>query len=363
MVVFKVFLTGDYLTEDGEVVGGELGAELLQSLSLPHICYDFIRDQAPPQNDPTYWSRIYSLEIKPGHIVQANGVITCRPWVKAETFAEGAENLVVIARAGAGYDKIDLEACTENDVVVYNVPDALTHGTASAAFLFMQVLSRRLPELERMVRDYRWDLQARTIGHQLRGHTLGIVGLGHSGMELARLVAPFKMRIIAFSPHASPEQAATVSATLVPELDTLLREADFVSLHCRLTAQTRGMIGERELRLLKPTAYFINVARGELVDQKALVRCLQEHAFAGAGLDVFEVEPLPRDDPLLTLDNVVLTPHWLTSNWEDGRLGNAQTVQGILRAAQGQIPEHVINPQVLDRPGFRAKLARFAVNR
>ena len=363
MTVFKLALTGDYLTEDGEVVSGELGTELIQSLSLPHIRHDFIRDQAPTRGDADYWNHIYSMEIKPEHIAQVHGVIICRPWVKAATFARGAENLVVIARAGAGYDKIDLPACTANDVVVYNVPDAITHGTASAAFLFMQVLSRRLPELERMVREYRWDLQSKTIGHQLGGHTLGIIGLGHSGMELARLVAPFRMRLIAYSPHASPEQAATVGVTLVPNLDTLLRESDFVSLHCRLTAQTRRMIGERELRLLKPTAYFINVARGEMVDQAALVRCLRAHAIAGAGLDVFEVEPLPKDDPLLTLDNVVLTPHWLTSNWEDGRLGNAQTVQGILRAAQGQVPENVINPEVLDRPGFRAKLARFAENR
>jgi len=363
MRTFKVFFTGDFLRLDGRVVGSDVGLDPLELLrDVPYIECGFLLDQKPSADDPTYWERLYSLEIQPHHVAQANALVICRPWVKASAFADGAEDLVVIGRAGAGYDKIDLQACTENDVAVFNAPDTLTHSTASAAFLLMQVLLRRLPELERMVREGRWDRQADTIGSDLTGLTLGIVGLGFTGRELARLVAPFRMRVLAYSPHADPAQAQALGVTLVPTLDELLRQADVVSLHCRLTEQTRHMIGERELALLKPTAYLINVARGELIDEAALVRCLREHRIAGAGLDVFEVEPLPLDSPLLTLDNVVLTPHWLPSTRQQGRLTNTLVAQGILRAAQGLVPDNILNREVLERPRFRAKLARFAEN-
>lgn len=360
MAVFRVFYTGDYLDEKGQLAYPCVDLSLLTS--IPYIRVGFLLEQKPSSDDPSYWDRLYSLEVEPKHVAEANGLIVLRPWVKATAFAQGAENLVVIGRAGAGYDKIDLAACTENDVAVFNAPDTLTHSTASTAFLFMQMLARRVREHERILREGRWDLQPKVMGDDLVGQTLGIVGLGNTGRELARLVAPFQMRVIAYSPHADPAQAAALGVTLVPTLDSLLREADFVSLHCRLTERTRHMIGERELRLLKPTAYFINVGRGELVDQQALVRCLRERWIAGAGLDVFEVEPLPTNDPLLELDNVILTPHWLPSTRQAVGATAAVIARGMIRAAQGQVPDNVLNPEVLSRPGFRAKLARFAEN-
>jgi phosphoglycerate dehydrogenase-like enzyme len=192
--------------------------------------------------------------------------------------------------------------------------------------------------------------------------TLGIIGLGKTGAELARLVAPFAMRILAYSPHADRDQAEALGATLVSSLDAALEEADFVSLHCRLLPHNHRMLGEREFRLMKPSAYFVNVGRGELVDQPILVRALRERWIAGAGLDVFEAEPLPTDDPLLTLDNVILTPHWLPSTIQAAQATASRMANGILNAAQGRQPENVINPAVLSRPGFLAKLARFAEN-
>jgi phosphoglycerate dehydrogenase-like enzyme len=171
------------------------------------------------------------------------------------------------------------------------------------------------------------------------------------------------MRVIAYSPHADPRQAADLGVALVPSLDQLLREADFVSLHNRLEPRTREMIGEREFRLMKRNAYFINVARGELVQQKVLARALREGWIAGAGLDVFEHEPLPSDDPLLGVDHVILTPHWLPATRRAAHLTMNLIADGMLRAAQGLVPENIINPSVLDRPGFQAKLARFAPNR
>lgn len=360
MRTFNVFYTGDYLDENGNVVYGEIGQALLEA--KPWIKHGFLLDQKPGKDEAEYWDRVYTLEISPKHIAEANGLIIFRPWVKASAFSQGADNLVVIARAGAGYDKIDLEACTAHDVAVFNAPDTLTHSTASSAFLFILALAKRLPAQENLARTGRWDQQPNVTGNDLPGLTLGIVGFGKSGAELARLVAPFRMRVLAYSPHADPEQARELGVTLVPDLNLLLSQADFVSLHSRLQPHTRRMIGEQELRFMKSTSYFINVARGELVDQEALVRCLREGWIAGAGLDVFEVEPLPIDDPLLSLQNVILTPHWLPATNQAAKATMDSVATGILQASQGLIPQNVLNAEVLNKPGFRAKLDRFASN-
>ncbi|CAN5251177.1 hypothetical protein BH10PSE9_BH10PSE9_23660 [soil metagenome] len=360
MPVFDIRYTGDYLNERGEVGVGDIALDLYDG--KPFVRSDFLRDQAPVAGNATYWDRLYSLEIEPRHVTAANGIVIFRPWVKPSAFAGGAERLVVIGRAGAGTDKIDMAACTANDVAVFNAPDTLTHATASSAFLLLLALAKRLPGQERLVRTGRWDLQPQTMGIDLPGKTLGIVGLGVSGRELARLAAPWGMRLIAWSPRAAASDADALGVTLVPLLDELLAASDFVSLHNRLDANTRGMIRERHLRLLKPTAYFINVARGEIVDQSALVRALRERWFAGAGLDVFEHEPLGLDDPLLALDNVILTPHWLPSTRDAARLTMTTMSNGMLRAARGLVPENVVNRDVLGRPGFLAKLARFGAN-
>jgi phosphoglycerate dehydrogenase-like enzyme len=260
-----------------------------------------------------------------------------------------------------GTDKIDLHACTENDVAVFNAPSSLTHSTASAAMLFLLALAKRLPAQERLARSGNWENQASVTGDDLVGQTLGIVGLGRISWELIRLLEPYGMRVLAYSRHCRPEDAAAHQVELV-SLDALLREADYVSLHCELSDSTRGFMGEREFGLMKPTAYFINTGRGELVQQEALVRVLQERRIAGAALDVFAPEPLAPDDPLTGLDHVILTPHWLPTTQRVVRLVSVAMAEGMLCAARGEVPDHVVNPEVLARPGFRAKLARFAVN-
>jgi phosphoglycerate dehydrogenase-like enzyme len=181
--------------------------------------------------------------------------------------------------------------------------------------------------------------------------------------ELVRLLAPFGMHVVAYSRHAGAAEAKALGVTLVPDLNTVFRTADYVSLHWQLDEHSRGRIGEREFRLMKPTAYFINTARGEIVCQKDLVLALREKWIAGAGLDVFEHEPLPADDPLIGLDNVILTPHWLPTTHKVVRDVMDMMARGMVRASRGQIPENVVNTAVLERPGFRAKLARFAENR
>jgi phosphoglycerate dehydrogenase-like enzyme len=356
LATFHIALTGDFLDDTGQVAYGDIGLTRLDA--EPAVQYQFLADQAPQPGDATYWDRFYSLAVTAEHIAEVDGLVVLRPRVNRETFSGGAGRLVVIGRSGAGYDKIDLDACTENDVALFNAPMALNHSTASAALLFMLALAKRLPAQEQIARAGRWDQQAKVMGGELRGRSLGIIGLGHSGRELVRLVGPFEMTVIASSPNADPAQAASIGVRLVA-LDTLLRDADFISLHCRLTPETRGLITAERLGLMKPSAYLVNVGRGELVDESALVDALRSRRIAGAGLDVFHTEPLPSSHPLVGLDNVILTPHWLASTSDVWRATGQAMVDGMLRAARGEVPANVVNHEVLDRSGFRAKLARF----
>jgi phosphoglycerate dehydrogenase-like enzyme len=360
MRTFHVAFTGDFLDTQGASAYGDIHLDLLDR--APHVRYSFLMDQAPRVDDRGYWDHLYSLEVTPTHIAEADGLVVLRPWVKRSAFSRGAPRLVAIGRSGAGYDKIDVAACTEHDVALFNAPHALNHSTASTALLFMLALAKRLFAQDRITRQARWDLQAAVMGSEIEGKTLGIVGLGHSGRELARLVAPFSMRILAYSPHADPAEARRLGVRLAA-LGEVMAESDFVSIHARLTESTRLLIGGRQLALMKPTAFLVNIARGEIVDQAALVECLRERRIAGAGLDVFAVEPLPVDDPLITLDNVILTPHWSPATTDIWKATGRQMSEGMLRAALGEVPENVVNGEVLSRPGFIAKLARFAENR
>lgn len=359
MPTFQIALTGDFLDDSGRVAQGDGGLPLLDQAR--HVEYRFLTEQAPRRDDPGSRDRLYSLEVTAGQIEGANGLVVLRPGVKATAFARGAADLVVIGRSGAGYDKIDVAACTAHDVALFNAPGALNHPTASAALLLILALAKRLPWQERVVRAGRWDQQKEVTGREIQGRTLGILGLGRSGRELARLVAPFAMRLLAYSPHADPTEAEALGVTLTT-LDDLLRESDVVSLHCRLTPETHRIIGAAQLALMKPSAVLVNVARGENVDQAALTEALRARRISGAGLDVFETEPLPADDPLLALDNVILTPHWLASTAEVWDATGRAMAEGMLRASRGQPPEDVVNPDVLRRPGFLAKLSRFAGN-
>jgi phosphoglycerate dehydrogenase-like enzyme len=358
MRTFHVALTGDFLDANGHIAIGDAGTALLAS--RPNVRHRFLLDHAPRSGDTGYWKRFYSLKVTPEQLIGVHGLIVLRPHVKRAALAAAAADLVVIGRSGAGYDKIDVAACTEFGIALFNVPDALNHSTASAALLLMLALAKRLLQQENVARTGQWEQQAQVLGGELQGRTLGIVGLGHSGRELCRLIAPFGMRILAHSPHANPVVATALGARLTT-LDEVLSESDFVSLHCRLTSETRNLINRERLARMRPSAYLINVARGELIDQQALTEALQQRRIAGAGLDVFEHEPLPPDDPLTKLDNVILTPHWLASTHDVWQATGRATAEGMLRAAGGQVPDNVVNSEVLDHPAFREKLARFAV--
>ena len=216
----------------------------------------------------------------------------------------------IVANMAVGYDNIDVEACTRRGVLVTNTPGVLTESTADLTFGLILATARRIPEARDMLLQGRWRTWSPMFltGQDVHGATLGIVGFGRIGQAVARRAAGFGMFVLYYSRHRYPELEKELGVQHRP-LDDLLRESDIVSLHLPLSEDTRGLIGERELALMKPSAILINTSRGPVVDERALYRALRDRRIWAAGLDVFEREPLPEDSPLRSLDNVVLLPH------------------------------------------------------
>ena len=259
---------------------------------------------------------------------------------------DAAPQLRIISNYGAGYDNVDVAAATRRGIPVTNIPDTTAQATAEQAMALMLCLLRRTAELDRRLRRKEGAPHFGTMtGRTLQGKTLGIIGMGHIGRTLARMAAPFLMNVIYYSRHRlRPEQE--MGARYVP-LDELLATSDIVSLHTPLTPQTRHMIGGAELARMKPDAVLINVARGAVVDETALVAALEKGVIAGAGLDVFEQEPaVPLE--FLTMENVVLTPHVGTNIRETRREMTWAACERILIALGGQRPPDVVNPEIYD---------------
>jgi D-3-phosphoglycerate dehydrogenase len=218
-----------------------------------------------------------------------------------------AERLRVIGRAGVGVDTIDLDAATARGIAVLTAPSGNTIAAAELTLALLLALVRRVPAADRSMKAGEWDRKGFS-GTELHGKVLGLVGAGRIGSTVAQRARAFDMRVMAYDPFLSADQAQRLGVQLA-ELDELLREADVISLHLPLTDATRGLIGAARLAIMKPTAVLLNVARGGIADETALVEALKAGRLAGAALDVFEKEPLPADHPLRSLENVVLTPH------------------------------------------------------
>jgi phosphoglycerate dehydrogenase-like enzyme len=268
---------------------------------------------------------------------------------------DAGTRLLGIARWGAGYDAIDLDACTGHDVCVFNTPGGVRRPVALSIMTFLLALAHKLHPKDAIVRHGDWRRATEYIGETLTGKSLGSLGLGNIGRELFRLAAPLEMRHIAHDPNVTPAAAEAVGVTLVTK-EMLLRESDFLCINCPLTRETQHLIGAAELALMKPSAYLINTARGPIVDQDALIAALQNGRLRGAGLDVFEQEPLPLDSPLLALDNVWLTPHALA--WTDELLLNIslEDAENLVRLSQGNPPQTIVNAAVIARAGFQDRL-------
>lgn len=261
----------------------------------------------------------------------------------------------VVTRQAVGIDKIDLEAATEHGIVVTHVPDYCTAEVADHALALILTLNRRILEFDQDLRKGAW-IEHRHLMHlilrgpipPLREQTLGLVGLGRIGSAAAARAKPFGMTILASDPYLDPAEIRARGAEPVT-LDELLDRSDIVSLHCPLTSETRGLIGTRELSLMKSTAILVNTARGPIVDLDAITEALERRAIAGAGLDVVTIEPLPDDSPLYRLDNVILTPHAAYYSERAAQLVRSESVNETLRVLRGMQPRTVANPAVLSR--------------
>ena len=337
----RLLHTADF-QQDGRLVYQDIGLDLLDGVASIH--QDFM-DQ-------------FHTTITADQMADTNAVVCLSPRVNAESLV-GLDQLALIARFGVGYDSVDVDACTEADVLLTITSGAVNHSVAEATVAFMLALSHNLLIKDRITREGRWDERSAHMGSELRDRTLGIIGLGGIGSSLAGKVSGFGMAdVIASDPFTSEEQAKAVGVRLV-SLEELMEISDFISINCPLNDDTRDLIGAEELARMQPTAYLINTARGGIVNEAALIDALQEQRIAGAALDCHESEPVPADHPMSALDNVILAPHAIAWTNELFRDIGRQTCQQVIDLSRGRVPVGVINSAVLERPGFQAKLEQY----
>lgn len=262
---------------------------------------------------------------------------------------DAAPRLKVISNYAVGFDNIDVAEATRRRIPVGNTPGVLTDSTADLAFALMMAAGRRLIEGVDYVRAGKWKTWGPKLllGQDIHGATLGIIGFGRIGQAMAKRAAGFDMRVLAYDPYPNQEAAKALGVELV-ELDRLLAESDFISLHPLLTKETYHMIGEREFKLMKPTAILVNAARGPIVDPKALYNALKNGDIAYAALDVTEPEPIPMDDPLLTLPNCIIVPHIASASRATRGKMAEMAAANLLAGLRGERLPNCVNPEVYD---------------
>jgi phosphoglycerate dehydrogenase-like enzyme len=342
---FRVALTADFYNADGSTRYPDIGLSIFAG--HPHVTHKPFAE--------------HRKQIGPDQSGDANGVIVLTPAVSTETVSR-AESLLAIGRFGVGYDAVDVKACTDADVVAFITPGAVDRPVAEATVGWMLALTHHVPAKDRLVRTGQWDERSKYMGAELRDRTLGLVGLGGIARKVVELLRGWGMNPpIAFDPYANPAAAGQLGVRLVT-LDELMRDADFVSIHCPLTEQTRGLIGRREIGLMKTDAYLLNTARGGIVDEGALYDALKEKRIAGAALDCFAEEPVTKPHRFGEFENVLLAPHSIAWTRELFRDIGRSVCQGMVDLSLRRKPAGVLNPEVFGRPGFQEKWERIAGN-
>ncbi len=312
----------------------DAGLDLLR----PHVELDIWPDELPPDYE-TLRARSAAVD----------GLLCLLSDRIDAALIEGSPRLKVISTMAVGFDNIDIQAATARGIPVGHTPGALTEATADFAFALLMAAARRVTEAERYVRAGRWKTWGPMLlmGQDVYGATLGIIGLGRIGQAVARRARGFDMRVIYFG--GSDEDAARAIGAERRSLEDVLAESDFLSLHCPLTPETRGLINADALRRMKPTSILINTARGAVVDHAALYQALRDGWIAGAALDVTDPEPIPLDSPLLTLDNCVIAPH-IASSTERTRARIARmAAENLLAGLRGERLPYCANPAVYGR--------------
>jgi phosphoglycerate dehydrogenase-like enzyme len=263
---------------------------------------------------------------------------------------DSCPELQAVVKSSIGIETVDVEAATDLGILCCNSPTPENYlGVAEATMGFMVALFKRLKFNEAFFRNGGWkELENR--GTLMIGRTVGIVGVGRIGQNVAKRLGGWGMKILGYDPYVKQEAVDHLGVTMVP-LDQLLKESDVVTVHVVLTRETRGMIGMRELKLMKPTAFIVNTSRGPAIKEADLVEALNEKIIAGAALDVFEEEPMPSDNPLRQVDpsRLILTPHNIGANPGSGEAGQKMAAESMLAILDGKIPDTVVNPLAIPR--------------
>lgn len=335
-----VGVSRDFLSPDGTELWGDIGLAGLDSAGIP---WEYLDDDV--------------AELRPEDIEDRPAVLFAGPAVTARTFDGVTRAPAVLARFGVGYDAVDLAACTAAGTVVTITPDGARRPVATAALGMLLGVQLNLGIKDRLTRTGRWDERTAWMGFGLTGRTIGMVGFGSTATDLAGLLAPFKPRVLAYDPYCPPERAASLGAELV-SLDRLARESDAVVILAVLTAETHHLIDAAFLEAMPRHSTLVNVARGPIVDEAALVAALQSGSIRGAALDVFEQEPVAADNPLLALDQVLVTPHSVAWMDEMSTGNGGSAVRAILATIRGENPEFIVNRDVLGTDAHRAAADR-----
>ena len=333
---FRVGITRDALRDDGKTV---FDSAALRVLDDPQIEWEFI-----PEN---------VKELSASHAASYDALCVLSPRTSAATLAGPNRRLKIVARLGVGYDNVDVPACTASGVLLTITPDGVRRPVATSILTFILALSHKLFLKDRITRAGRWAETKSHMGEGLVGKTIGSIGMGNIGSELFRLLAPLNVKMLACDP-AKTQSDADILGAKITDMDTVLREADFVCVNCFLSDETRGLIGVRELALMKPNAYLINTARGPIVNESALYKALVDKRIAGAALDVFEQEPASGDNPLFKLDNVIVTPHSICWTDECFRSNAEGAFRAAVAVAKGKVPNYLVNRGALDHPDLKA---------
>jgi D-3-phosphoglycerate dehydrogenase len=250
-----------------------------------------------------------------------------------------------VARYGVGVDSIDLRAATDLGIVVANVPDYCMDEVANQTIAMLLALMRKVTFFDQKVKSGQWDFRQGRPIHRLKGRTMGLVGSGRIGLEVAKRLAAFGVNVIAFDPYIkkAPEGVE------LKDLDIVLKESNFISIHCPLNDSTRHLIGKREFKKMEKKPFLINISRGPIVDEKALIQALKEGLISGAGIDVLEKEPPDSQNPLLKMDNVILSPHIGYYSEESISELKRRTAEGVSSVLLGKWPKSVVNPEVIGK--------------
>jgi D-3-phosphoglycerate dehydrogenase len=265
---------------------------------------------------------------------------------------DASSRCLVVSRYGVGVDNIPVARATELGILVVNVPDFCVDEVSDHAFALLLACTRRLVSFARSTHAGRWDRELGRDMTRLRTQTLGLVGYGKIARALARKATAFGMRVLVFTRSGTSDPPTTACS----DLGELLANSDYVSLHVPATAQTTGMIGEQQLRAMKPSAYLINTARGSLIQEDRLVEALREGWIAGAALDVLSTEPPDPGSPLLALDNVIVTPHAAFYSLQSVAELQQRAAANVATVLTGELPLTIVNPAVRDRPNYRLGL-------